>query len=125
MNGQGDAMSLQALGQLWTSITPRRSWQRTGIPPGRNRKDKRRMYRCILHVSQNIPDCICCFRYSKFAGKNSLCRTIVSSALKATATGVRGAGFLCPPSYCGFIFLQIRANVACKPLILRLLLSCL
>lgn len=40
MNRQGDALSLQALGQLWTSITPRRSWQRTGIPPRQKQKGR-------------------------------------------------------------------------------------
>lgn len=118
IHGQGDALSLQALGQLWTSATDTRSWQRTGIPPGRKRKDKRRMCRFILHVQQNIIlEGHLLLSVFKVYRKNSLCRMAWHSALRA---GVRGAGPLCPPSSWGFIF-YIRSNVACKPLIVWLL----
>lgn len=108
IHGQGDALSLQALGQLWTSATATRSWQRTGIPPGRKRKDKRRMCRFILHVQQNIIlEGHLLLSVFKVYRKNSLCRMAWHSALRA---GVRGAGSLCPPSSWGFIF-YIRAVI--------------
>lgn len=105
MKGPGDALSLQALGQLWTSVTATRSWQRTGISPDRSRKDERRMYRCILHVPQNIIlEVHLLLSVSEVYRKTSLCRTVLHSALGATAAGVRGGGPLCPPSYWRLFF---------------------
>lgn len=53
VKGQGDALRIQVLCQLWTKAASERSWQRM-FSPCRNRKEERRKYGCILHVLQNI-----------------------------------------------------------------------
>lgn len=121
MNGQGDALSLQALGQLWISIIPTRNWKRTGISPERNRKDKRRMYRGILHVPQNIIlEVHLLLSIFKVYWKNSLCRTALIpksyhswSKSLCPAIGVSlfyrlGPMWHVSPSYCDCYFLDRR-----------------